>query len=183
MAVLACYLSFFTTVTCLRIVKDATAFCLSVCCCRQHSRTMSRQTVSRWTVYIGNPEESAFSESAFIPSSSTVYSGDSAKSKACEQRSSTALFILSRPHSLTMNSLQNSKFQTSSPTCENMDTCCAPHVEALYPTRRSVTTSATTTKLDRQSATLSFLSMKDFLCRRSMQTLSLVQISLLAWIS
>jgi hypothetical protein len=144
---------------------------------------MSRQTASRWIVYTGNPEAGVFSESTSKPSSWTVHSGDSAKSKACEWRSFAALFVLSHPHLLTMDSLQNPKCQTLSPICQNMDTCCAPHVEALYPTRRSVTTSATTTKLDRQSATLSFLSMKDFLCRRSMQTLSLVQISLLAWIS
>jgi hypothetical protein len=54
---------------------------------------MSRQTVSRWTVYVGNPEEGAFSESAFIPSSQTVHSGNPAKNKVCEQRSFAALFI------------------------------------------------------------------------------------------
>lgn len=60
---------------------------------------MFRQTVSRWTVYVGNPEEGAFSESAFVPSSHAVYfySGDLAKSKVCEQRSFAALFIYISP--------------------------------------------------------------------------------------
>ena len=56
---------------------------------------MSRQTASRWIVYTGNPEAGVFSESVSNPPLWTVYSGNVAKSKACEKRSFAAsLFYL-----------------------------------------------------------------------------------------